>query len=99
MRENKYKELITILGNAPEGSVFWDGEDYLNNKFEYRIPVTVLIAGKSEVLHKTDSWIRKHFINVDGVRRLSDIKEIVDLMEKVAIAKVYTDRIIEDLGD
>jgi len=77
---SNYHQLKQILDNAPEGSVFWDGEDYLNSKFEYRVPINISISGNSKV-YKKSTWVRKNFINVDELRRLSDIKEIVDLME------------------
>lgn len=79
---SNYKQLKKILDNTPEGSVFWDGEDYLNNKFEYRVPINISISDSSEI-YKKSTWVRKNFINGNDIRRLSDIQEIVDLMETV----------------
>jgi len=101
MKEN-YKQLKQILDNAPEGSVFWDGEDYLNIGFGKRYTNTAYCnnpkTGKPNI-SESHYWVRKDPINTGKLRRLSDTQEIVDLMEKVAIAQVYTDKILEDLGD
>lgn len=96
MKEN-YKQLKQILDNAPEGSVFWDGEDYLD--LEFRERVTNYIYTINKPVRESYTWVRKDPINTGKLRRLSDIQEIVDLMEKVTLAQVYTDKILEDLGD
>ena len=75
---NNYKQLKQILDNAPENAVFWDGGSYLNLNFEYRLPIHVYSTSVRKVSY---TWIRKDPINTGKLRRLSDIKEIVDLME------------------
>ncbi len=80
MKMSDYEQLKKILDNAPEEAVFWDGEDYLNKKFEYIVPISFSISGGSKI-YKKYTWIRKDLINIYELRRLSDIKEIVDLME------------------
>lgn len=80
---NNYKQLKQILDNAPEGSVFWDGEDYLNIGFGKRYTNTAYCnnpkTGKPNI-SESHYWVRKDPINTGKLRRLSDIQEIVDLM-------------------
>lgn len=81
MKES-YEQLKQILDNAPEGAVFWDGEDYLNIGFGKR-HINVAYCSNPHNISKSYYWVRKDPINTVKLRRLSDIQEIVNLMEKV----------------
>ena len=98
----KYEDDKEILLHAPDGSIFWDGEDYLDERFCKRYTkLTYFHDQQSSTgcsFKKSIIWDRKDPINTGSLRRLSDIREIVELQEKVALAKVYCDRIIEDLN-
>lgn len=98
---NNYRQLKQILDNAPEGSVFWDGEDYLDlNFYSPYTNVSYFADSNSSTgvsISRVNSWQRKDPINTGQLRRLSDIQEIVDLMEKVALAQVGFESIANDL--
>lgn len=91
----KYKELITILCNKPEGAVFWDGEDYLDLDFCKRHTAVRYCnnpeTGKPNV-SESHHWDRKDPINTGKLSRLSDLKEIMVLMGS-------RDRLVQDLND
>lgn len=98
---SNYEEDKEILLHAPNGTIFWDGEDYLDERFCKR-------CTKVSYFHDQYSstgcgfkerifWDRKDPINTGNLRRLSDIKKIVELQTMIEFAKFYCDRTIEGL--
>lgn len=99
---SNYEQDREILLHAPNGTIFWDGEDYLDERFCKKVTVvryeSCSYFPEEYTTSKHITWEHKYPINTGSLRRLSDMKKIVELQEKVAIAQVYCNKIIEDLN-